>query len=117
MSFEIGPISPAPRPDGASPARAGAPAGAPGFQAVLSAATADKAVLSLPGSPPPAVLDEVGAAATRAEQLAAQQRELHFERDSHTGRVVIQVRDLSSGEVIRTIPPSDALDVLAGGNL
>jgi hypothetical protein len=114
MSFEIGPISPAPRPDGATPVRAGSPAGAQGFQAVLSAATAE---ISLPGSPPAAVLDEVGAAATRAEQLADQQRELHFETDKTTGRVVVQVRDLSSGQVIRTIPPSHALDVLAGGSL
>ena len=36
-------------------------------------------------------------------------RELHFETDEETGRVIIQVRDLE-GNVIRTIPPSDALD-------
>jgi hypothetical protein len=120
MTFEIGPITPAPRNEGASPVRAAA-AGAPGFQAVLATAgspapaKADAAVLSLPGSPPAEVLDEVGAAADRAEQLAEQGRELHFEADEKTGRVIVQVRDLASGQVIRTIPPKDALAMLTGG--
>ena len=114
MSIEIGPLSSAPRPDGLPAARPTAPAGAPGFQAVLSAA--DAAQLSLPGSPPAAVLDEVGAAATRAEELAAQRRELHFEHDAETGHVIVQVRDLASGAVLRTIPPSQALDLLTGGH-
>jgi hypothetical protein len=122
MTFEIGPLTPALPPAGVSPARARATAGAPGFEAVLSTATAparstaDTAELSLPGSPPPAVLDAVGAAAGRAETLAAQGRELHFERDADTGRVIVQVRELSSGAVIRTIPPKDALDFLMGGS-
>jgi hypothetical protein len=121
MTFEIGPITPAPRNEGASPVRAAA-AGAPDFQAVLAAAgspapaKADAAVLSLPGSPPAEVLDEVGAAADGAEQLAEQGRELHFETDEKTGRVIVQVRDLASGQVIRTIPPKDALSVLTGGS-
>jgi FlaG protein len=114
MSFEIGPLSPAPRPDGVPAGRPAAPAGAPGFGAALSAA--DAARVSVPGSPPAAVLDEVGAAATRAEELAAQRRELHFEHDAQTGRLVVQVRDLASGAVLRTIPPSHALDLLAGGD-
>lgn len=119
MTFEIGPLTPAPRPEGASPARAAAATGAPGFQAVLSAAApaapVDTAELSLPGSPPPEVLDQVGAAADRAEQLADRGRELHFETDKQTGRVIVQVRDLASGRVIRTVPPEDALDMLTGG--
>jgi uncharacterized FlaG/YvyC family protein len=77
----------------------------------------DAVDVGVPATPPPLVLDEVGAAAERAEQLAAEQRELHFERDSATGRIIVQVRDLSTGEVIRTIPPSKAMDVLSGGAL
>jgi hypothetical protein len=121
MTFEIGPITPAPRNEGASPARAGA-AGGPDFQAVLATAgspapvKADAAVLSVPGSPPEEVLDEVGAAADRAEHLAEQGRELHFEADEKTGRVIVQVRDLASGQVVRTIPPKDALSMLTGGS-
>jgi uncharacterized FlaG/YvyC family protein len=69
---------------------------------------------NVPAAPPRTVLDEVGAAAERAAELAAEQRELHFERDPATGRIVVQVRDLGTGDVIRTIPPSEALDVLSG---
>jgi hypothetical protein len=122
MTFEIGPIPPALPSGGATPARAAATAGTPDFQAVLSAAgakpaAADTAELSLPGTPPPEALDEVGAAAERAEQLASQGRELHFEEDKETGRVIVQVRDLASGAVIRTIPPKHALEFLAGNAL
>ena len=68
--------------------------------------------LRLP-TPPPEVRREVQAAAGRAEQLRREQRELHFELDEDTGRVVVQVRDLD-GRVIRTIAPSEALDVMSG---
>jgi flagellar protein FlaG len=77
----------------------------------------DSAEVGVPATPPPAVLDAVGAAADRADQLAADQRELHFERDQTTGRVIIQVRDLRTGEIVRTVPPSKALDILSGEGL
>lgn len=112
MSLEIGPtpITPGSR----APVRPSAPA-APGFAATLaSAAPVDAAEVAVPAFPPPAVLDDVAAAADRAEQLAADRRELHFALDDTTGRVVVQVRDLTTGEVIRTIPPSKALAVMAG---
>jgi hypothetical protein len=117
MSFEIGPINPSP---GVAPARRVATAGAPDFQATLasvgrSSAPRDVATLGIPASPPAEVLGAVGAAADRADELAAMNRELHFERDPDSGRVIVQVRDLASGEVIRTIPPSKALDVMSGG--
>jgi FlaG protein len=113
MSFEIGPLLPA-QPGGA--ARRTAPAPAAGFAAHLARASApagDVAVISLPPSPPPEVLDEVAAARDRAAELAANNRELHFSTDEESGRVIVQVRDLE-GNVIRTIPPSGALAVLAG---
>jgi flagellar protein FlaG len=81
-------------------ARAGAPKG-------------DVAVISLPPSPPAEVLDEVARARDRAAELAANNRELHFTTDQDTGRVIVQVRDLQ-GNVIRTIPPSHALQVVSG---
>jgi uncharacterized FlaG/YvyC family protein len=80
-----------------------------------SAAT-DSVELSLPASPPSEVLDEIGTAAGRALEMAAQNRELHFRKDEESGRVIVEVRDLE-GTVIRTIPPSEALSVLAGGSL
>jgi FlaG protein len=113
MSFEIGPLPPV-QPGVAT--RRTAPAPAADFSAHLARASApagDVAVISLPPSPPPEVLDEVAAARERAAELAAQNRELHFSKDDETGRVIVQVRDLE-GNVIRTIPPSGALAVLAG---
>ena len=67
----------------------------------------------IPAGPPPDVLAEVDAARERAAELAAQNRELHFRRDEATRRTIIEVRTLD-GEVLRTIPPSRALDVMGG---
>ena len=68
---------------------------------------------TIPPSPPPDVLREVKDAGRRAEELWLAQRELHFSVDDDTGRVIVQVRDLE-GRVIRTIPPSEALDIMSG---
>jgi flagellar protein FlaG len=70
----------------------------------------------IPPAPTQEVRAEVERAAEVAAQLADRNRELHFSKDQDTGRVVIQVRDLD-GNVIRTIPPSRALDVMSGGAL
>jgi hypothetical protein len=116
MSFEIGPLPPV-TPGVA--ARRPAPAPTADFAVTLARASEPKgdiAVISLPPSPPPEVLDEVAAARDRAAELAANNRELHFTTDQDTGRVIVQVRDLQ-GNVIRTIPPSHALNVMAGGVL
>src|SRR5512144_1826546 len=70
----------------------------------------------IPATPPPDVLADVQRAATRAEELHKANRELHFEKDPTTNRIVVQVRDLE-GNVLRTIPPSSALDVMSGAGL
>ena len=67
----------------------------------------------LPPTPPPEAVAMIDRAAQRAEELWRDQRELHFAMDEDSGRVIVQVRDLD-GRVIRTIPPSEALDVLSG---
>jgi hypothetical protein len=103
MAFEIGELN-------VEPAAAGARA----LAETPRAATVDTSEV-VPASPPPEVLAEVDAAWERAAQLAAENRELHFTRDA-SGRVVIEVRTLN-GEVLRTIPPSRALDVTGGGAL
>jgi hypothetical protein len=116
MSFEIGPLSPV--TPGFAPRRPAAAASAD-FSVELARAGAPKgdvAVISLPPSPPPELLDEVALARDRAAELAANNRELHFSTDQDTGRVIVQVRDLQ-GNVIRTIPPSHALHVMSGGAL
>ena len=58
----------------------------------------------------------VDRAADRVQELHAQNRELHFSRDEKSNRVVIEVRDLD-GNVIKTIPPAKALEIMSGGNL
>jgi hypothetical protein len=115
MTFEIGPVPPI--QPGSAPRRA--VAATPGFSldlarpVVRKAPVQDMAVLSLPASPPAEVREAIGAAAARAAELRASNRELHFHKDEKSGRVIVQVRDLE-GRVIRTIPPSEALDVTSG---
>lgn len=101
-SYPIRPASPS-RAAGARPARGAAPG-------------SDTVVGDVPPAPPAQVRAQVDRAAEIAHQLAAANRELHFSKDEHTGRVVIQVRDLD-GNVIRTIPPSHVLDVMSGAAL
>jgi flagellar protein FlaG len=67
-------------------------------------------------SPPPEAQAAVDAAWARAAQLASENRELHFTHDKASGRVIIEVCTLD-GEVLRTIPPARALDVMSGGAL
>ena len=69
-----------------------------------------------PSRPPAEVLKEMEAASERWQELQSQHRELHFSRDPNRNRVVVEVRDLD-GNVLRTIPPSKALEVIAGGTL
>jgi flagellar protein FlaG len=71
---------------------------------------------TMPSRPPAEVLAEMEAASRRYDELRSQHRELHFTRDEAANRVVVEVRDLE-GNVLRTIPPSKALDVIAGGSL
>jgi flagellar protein FlaG len=71
---------------------------------------------TLPSRPPSEVLKEMEAASRRYDELRSQQRELHFTHDPTQNRVVVEVRDLE-GNVLRTIPPSKALEVIAGGPL
>jgi hypothetical protein len=107
MDFNIPPIqggvertAPAPRSE---------PAQGAGFSAQLDAAVN---VSTLPASPPQSVLADMHEAARVWDELRAQKRELHFET-APNGRVIVQVRDLD-GNVIRTIPPTRALEIAAG---
>ena len=86
---------------------------APGAAQFALPASKGEVAADIPATPPPDVLREVEAAGRRAEKLWNARRELHFDVDEDSGRVVIQVRDLE-GHVIRTIPPSEALDIMSG---
>jgi flagellar protein FlaG len=66
--------------------------------------------------PPPELRVQVRDASRRWEELRAMDRELHFEQDPQSGRIVVEVRDLE-GRLIRTVPPSTALEIAAGAPL
>jgi len=111
MSLEIGRFTPVhhvlpvpPARPAADPIRGG---GSSRFDTVLG---------DVPPAPTEDVRRHVDRAAEIVEQLHASNRELHFSKDEETGRVVIQVRDLD-GNVLKTIPPSRALDVMSGAAL
>lgn len=70
----------------------------------------------IPASPPPEVLDAIDAAGAVARELHEQGRELRFVGGGAGERVRIEVRDLD-GNVLRTIPPSELLDVATGSPL
>ena len=50
-------------------------------------------------------------AANRAE-LFGHDRELSFGRDDRSRRLLIQIKDRETGEVVRQIPPKELLDML-----
>ena len=78
-----------------------------------AAAQASVSLQTFPSSPPQSVLDEMAGAARVHDTLRAQGRELHFAHDSQSGHMTIEVRD-NGGQVLRTISPSEALEVAAG---
>jgi hypothetical protein len=109
MDFNIPPIGGV---EGGASARRNPSASKVDFSASLHAA---QNVSTVPASPPPSVLEDMHTAAGVADELRAQQRELHFET-SPAGGVVVQIRDLD-GNVIRAVSPSQALEIAAGAPL
>jgi hypothetical protein len=63
-------------------------------------------------SPPQEVLEQMGQAARAYDSLHARGRALHFAHET-SGRLSIEVRD-ARGNVLRTLSPSEALQVAAG---
>ena len=112
MNFELPPVGQVKETTAPARVPAGPDAAAP---AERLAAPVDVA-LSIPAAPPEELREEMAAAAARVDQLRSQGREIRFERDFESGRVTVEVRDLN-GNVIRTIPPSTMLDILAGAPL
>lgn len=66
--------------------------------------------------PPPELRAEMAAAARAYDALRAGGRELSFEINPETGRVVAELRDLG-GNRLGTIPPSAVLELAAGARL
>jgi flagellar protein FlaG len=90
-----------------------APRPAPAAGAAV-AGPVDAVEIGIPAVPPPDVLEQVSAAARCVEEMARNNRELHFHADEHSSRIIIEVRDMA-GNVIKTIPPSKALDLMTAG--
>jgi FlaG protein len=115
MTLQIGRFTPYESLATSALARAVAPAHQAGGSPVAKPAV-DAIVGEIPPAPTPEVRAEVDRAAERVDELHAQGRELHFSKDPNSNRVIIEVRDLE-GNVLKTIPPSKALHVMAGGEL
>jgi hypothetical protein len=106
MSFALPPVG----SEGAIPGAAWPPPTAPpvrsGFPDVL------KDARETPPPVPPAAERADLAAARRFDELRSMGRELHF-RVGDDGHVVVDVCKLD-GELVRTIPPSEALAIVDG---
>ena len=113
MSIQIGRFTPY-QALAASPL-AGAAAHADPSRAA-AAAGSDTLLDSIPPAPTQEAREMVDRASQVVEDLYKNNRELHFSVDKSTNRVVIEVRDLD-GNVLKTIPPAKALDVMSGGAL
>jgi hypothetical protein len=100
----IGPLDPGAAADAAPRRAPRAPARGEDTAAVSAAA--------IPSAPPAEVLDAIGAAAGRHDELLAQGRELRFE-PAPDGGVRIELLD-GDGNILRTVAPSEALDIATG---
>ncbi len=98
-----------------TPGRADADADARPAAVAGARDAADLSSVEIPDSPPAEVFDAIGAAGHVARDLHAQGRELRFvpASESRDGRMRIELRDLD-GDVLRTLPPSEALGVATG---
>jgi hypothetical protein len=93
-----------------------APSDAPAHQKPTGVQESGAIVGDIPPAPTPEAREMVNRAAEVVQQLHEANRELHFTKDKSSNRVVIEVRDLE-GNVIKTIPPAKALDILSGAEL
>jgi uncharacterized FlaG/YvyC family protein len=78
-----------------------------------SAARVEQALDPFPSSPPAEVHQLLDTAARVIQELADKQVSLRFQWDESSSTVHVQVRD-SAGRVLREIPATQGLDVLAG---
>jgi flagellar protein FlaG len=91
---------------------AGSAAAASG-RGTAGAAGADTLTDAIPPAPTQEARELVDRAAQVVDDLYKSNRQLSFSIDKSTNRVVIEVQDLD-GNVIKTIPPAKALDVMSG---
>jgi hypothetical protein len=109
MSFELSAVN-AIRRYQAQPGRSAVPP-APGAPRAPIVPGAAATVDAIPASPPPELREEMLAAQRAVQDMHERGRELHFEMAE--GRLRIELRDLD-GNVLKTIPPSHALEIAGG---
>ncbi len=68
---------------------------------------------SIPDGPPPQVMDAIALAAAVYERMAADGREVRFETDPNSGRLVISLRD-ARGAALAHLSACDVVDLAAG---
>ena len=62
------------------------------------------------GEPPASLIAAVQAA--NKSELFGHDRELSFTRDTDTRRMLIQIKDRQTGEVVQQIPPKELLELV-----
>ncbi len=113
VPFINGPTTQAPNRIASGPPPSADGARRTGVSFPLAPAQSAATLETFPSSPPAEVLDQMAGAARAHDALTAQGRELHFAHDGTSGRIEIEVRD-AEGNVLRTLSPSEALQVAAG---
>lgn len=68
----------------------------------------------LPSAPPPEVVAQIQTAGANYESLRAQGYEVHYSYDEQARKTTAQLRD-GSGTVVKTLSPSEAVDLAMGG--
>jgi hypothetical protein len=71
---------------------------------------------SVPPTPPPEVLDAVGAAARAYDRLTADGVQVHFNVDDQTGAVAAHISDMR-GTVLRSLTSGQVLELVTTGML
>ena len=69
----------------------------------------------MPTSPPPEVLDAIGAAGRAYDRLTASGVQLRFRVDDRTGEVAVHICDMQ-GSVLGGVAPSQVLDLATSGS-
>lgn len=117
MSSLIQPAAQGPAPSGASAPLRAAGAPSPSAQQGPVAPTDEPVSLdTVPSTPPPEVLSQMQDAGASYAALQAKGYEVHYAEDAHSRRVSAELRD-SEGSLVRTLSPSEAVELAAGAPL
>lgn len=115
MSSLIQPPQGPPKPAGATPLlRSGAARALAPQTTSTSASEAPVSLDTLPSAPPPEVVAQILTAGANYKSLRAQGYELHYSYDEQARKTTVQLRD-GSGTVVKTLTPSEAIDLAMGG--